>query len=92
MIFRQTQVSMPTKIDWTDEARADVRRLDKPTARRVFEALLAFARTGQGNVRVLHGDLAGRFRLRVGDWRLILSQLGFTVRVHQVAHRSEAYR
>ena len=42
---------MAFRIDWSDEARADVRLLDKPTAMRVFEGLLRFARTGEGDVK-----------------------------------------
>ena len=55
---------MTYKIDWSEESRADVRRLDKPTAMRVFEVLLRFATSGEGDVRKLHGDLAGLWRQR----------------------------
>jgi hypothetical protein len=57
----------PYRIEWLDEARADVRALDQRTAMRMFEGILRFARTGAGDVVALHGDLAGAFRLRLGD-------------------------
>ena len=83
---------MGLNIEWSEGARADVRRLDKPTAQRVFDTLLRFARTGEGDVRQLKGSLAGKLRLRSGDYRLIISQSGDTLRIHSVRHRREAYR
>jgi mRNA-degrading endonuclease RelE of RelBE toxin-antitoxin system len=59
---------------------------------RVFDGLLRFVRTGQGDVKELQGDLVGRLRLRVCDYRLIFSLSGETLRIHAVKHRSEAYR
>ena len=38
----------PYRIEWRDEAKADVRRLDRPTAMRIFDGVLHFARTGGG--------------------------------------------
>jgi len=42
------------RIIWTDQAKADVRRLDKPTAMRIFATLHRFAETGEGDVKSLH--------------------------------------
>jgi len=83
---------MALNIEWSEEARADVRRLDKPTARRIFDTLLRFARTGQGNIKQLKGELAGKLHLRCGDYRLIAAQSGDTLRILSVRHRKEAYR
>jgi len=83
---------MALKIEWSEEARADVRRLDKPSARRIFDAVLRFARTGQGDVKRLQGECAGKLRLRAGDYRLFISQTHDTLRIHSVRHRKEAYR
>lgn len=83
---------MTYRIDWSEESRADVRRLDKPTAMRVFEVLLRFATSGEGDVKQLHGHLAGLWRLRIGDYRLFFTLSGDTLRIHSVRHRSEAYR
>jgi mRNA-degrading endonuclease RelE of RelBE toxin-antitoxin system len=83
---------MPLNIEWSEEAKADVRRLDKPTAQRTFDTLLRFARNGQGDVKQLKGQLSGRLRLRSGDYRVIISQPGDTLHVHSVCHRKEAYR
>jgi mRNA-degrading endonuclease RelE of RelBE toxin-antitoxin system len=79
-------------IEWSEEARTDIRRFDKPTARRIFDALLRFVRTGQGDVKQLRGQHAGESRLPIRDYRLLFSQAGAALRVHGVRHRSVAYR
>jgi len=83
---------MGLNVEWSEEARADIRRLDKPTARRIFDAVLRFARTGQGDIKQLQGEYAGRLRLRAGDYRLFISASGNSLRIHAVRHRKEAYR
>jgi mRNA-degrading endonuclease RelE of RelBE toxin-antitoxin system len=83
---------MPFRIEWLDEAKADVRRMDRPTAIRVFEGILHYATTGAGDVSPLHGDMAGSFRLRTGDYRVLFSLHGGAMRIFGVRHRSEAYR
>ena len=40
----------PYRIEWLDEAKADVRRLDRPTAMRIFDGILHHARTGDYRV------------------------------------------
>ena len=82
----------PYRIEWLDEARADVRTLDRSTAMRIFEGAFRFARTGGGDVSALHGDLAGAFRLRLGDYRVLFTLEGESMRIFGVRHRSEAYR
>jgi mRNA-degrading endonuclease RelE of RelBE toxin-antitoxin system len=83
---------MPSnRIEWFDEARADVRRLDRATAMRIFDRVLHHARTGGGNVEPLHGDMAGSFRLRVGDYRVLFTMEDDAMRIFGVRHRSEAY-
>jgi mRNA interferase RelE/StbE len=82
----------PYGIEWLDEAKADVRALDRPIAMRLFEGILHFARTGSGDVNALHGEMAGTFRLRVGDYRVLFTLEENTMRIFGVRHRSEAYR
>ena len=51
-----------------------------------------FARTGSGDVNALHGEMAGTFRLRVGDYRVLFTLEENTMRIFGVRHRSAAYR
>jgi len=80
------------KIVWSEPARADIRRLDRESAMRIFSALHRFAQTGEGDIKRLQGD-ASDLRLRVGDWRVrFTEEPGDALYIHAVRHRSEAYR
>jgi hypothetical protein len=68
--FPPRKYMSPYRIEWFDEAKADVRASNQPTAMRLFEGILRFSRTGSGNASALHGAMAGAFRLRVGDYRV----------------------
>jgi len=81
----------PYRIEWLDEAKTDVRRLDRPTAMRIFDGILHYTRTGGGDVAPLHGDMAGSFRLRLGDYRVLFALQDNVMRIFGVRHRSEAY-
>lgn len=48
----------PYRIEWLDEAAADVRAIDRATAMHLFEGILRFSSTGAGDVNTLHGDMA----------------------------------
>ncbi len=63
------------------------RRLD-----RCFDQLKSEPREG-GSIKQLAGRLAGRYRYRVGDYRVIyrIDEPQQTVLVLKIAHRSEAY-
>jgi mRNA interferase RelE/StbE len=80
------------KIDWSEDARADVRRIDRKMAMRIFTAIQRFAATGEGDVKELKGE-SGELRLRVGDYRVrFTNDADDTIRIHAVSHRREAYR
>jgi mRNA-degrading endonuclease RelE of RelBE toxin-antitoxin system len=80
------------KIEWLDEAKADVRRLDRATAMNIFNGVLRCARTGSGDVLPLHGTIAGYFRLRLGDYRVVFALTDGSIRIFGIRHRREAYR
>ena len=44
---------MAKKIEWTDAARDDVRRIDRETAMRILEGLARFLLTQEGDVKLL---------------------------------------
>jgi mRNA interferase RelE/StbE len=80
------------RIAWSERARADVRRIDRNTAMRIFTAIQRFAESGEGDVKELKGA-PGEFRLRVGDYRVrFTNDADNTIRIHAVRHRREAYR
>ena len=80
------------RIAWAEQAKTDVRGLDKPTAMRILYALHRFAKSGAGDIKSLQGG-AEEFRLRAGDYRLFFVLTGDEViEVRRVRHRREAYR
>ena len=83
---------MAIKIDWSDEARADIRALDRATAMFVFEGLLRYAQTGHGDVKALQGEFQGRLRPRVGDYRILFSLIADSLHINAVKDRKDAYR
>jgi mRNA-degrading endonuclease RelE of RelBE toxin-antitoxin system len=83
--------SQPYRIVWLDEAKTDMPRVDRPNAMRIFEVILRFARTGSGDVKTLHGDLAGAFRLRAGKYRVLFTFEDGAMQIFAVDNLSEAY-
>ena len=80
------------KIAWREQARAQLRVIDQPTALRLLRALAHFATTGEGNVKRLQDIEPPEFRLRVGNYRIRFHDYGDTLYVTAVKHRREAYR
>ena len=79
------------RIVWTEPAKADVRRVDKPVAMRILSALHRFAESSQGEVKAL--EQREELRLRIGDYRLFFVCPGpDTMEIRRVLHRREAYR
>jgi mRNA interferase RelE/StbE len=83
---------MALHIDWTDEARADVRALDRSTAMRIFEGVHRYALSGEGDLKSLQGKHAGKLRLRLGDYRIFFRPDGHILRILAVKNRKDAYR
>lgn len=85
---------------WTirisDKAVRDLRKLDRQVARRIRDELAEIAGLDDPRSRgkALVGNLAGLWRYRVGDYRVIcdIEDEVLVVLVVGVAHRSEVYR
>lgn len=78
-----------------DAAVRDLARLDKPGGRRVVKRVNWLA-SNHDTIRLeaLSGTLAGFYRLRVGDIRVIYETLDAEqiLIVHAIGHRREIYR
>ena len=73
-------------------AQRELHHMDRSEAQRIIRGLEGFASTGLGDVKALKGALKGRYRLRVGKWRIFFSldQPGNIV-VTDVDNRGQAY-
>jgi len=83
------------QITLLDPAARELVDLDKPVGRRVVERLRWLA-THFDEIRpeALTGDLAGLYKLRIGDYRVIYEVLSAerTIVIHAIGHRSQIYR
>ena len=78
-----------------DAATRELARLDKPVGRRVVERIRWLAANLDDlNPETLTGDLAGFYKLRVGDYRVLYEILHDeqTIVIHKIGHRREVYR
>jgi len=76
-------------------ASRDLERLDKPTGRRIVQRIHWLAENLDAiRLEALTGDLAGLYKLRVGDYRVIYEVLWDeeTIVIHAIGHRREIYR
>ena len=80
----------------TREAHKFYERAEPPLVRRLHRCFeqLRKAPYEHPNIRRLKGPLAGYFRYRVGDWRVIyeVDEQRQVVTILLIVHRSKAYR
>jgi len=68
-----------------------LRLLTKERRRRIGQRLDALQHDLQGDVKKLAGQ-TGKYRLRVGDYRVLFTLENDLIFVHQVKDRKDAYR
>lgn len=85
---------MSFEVRWLPHAKRDLKRLDPPVQRRVIDAVLHLARTGEGDVVRLADIAPPEYRLRVGDWRVRFARDDEHGQMHvlRVLPRGKAYR
>jgi mRNA interferase RelE/StbE len=85
------------KIDYTDSARQQLRKLDKTTARRILDYLderIAPLEDPRSTGKALTGPLGAFWRYRVGDCRIIcdIQDGALRVLVVRIGKRAEVCR
>jgi mRNA interferase RelE/StbE len=83
---------MRKRIEFKDQAKRDLRAIDRETALDILRGLDRLSATGEGDVKRLQEIDPPEFRLRVGDYRVRFYDLGDSMTVLAVKHRREAYR
>ena len=88
---------MAWKIEYSHTAKEQLRKLDKQTARRIFdyvEERLAFRENPRDLGKALSGPLGALWRYRVGDYRLIcdIQDNASRILVLRIGKRTEVYR
>jgi len=80
------------KIEWTDQAKSDLRTIDKAIALRILHSVARFRSTNEGDVKLLQDSNPPELRLRIGDYRVRFYSLENSILILAVKHRREAYR
>ena len=76
-------------------ASRQLKKLDPPTARRIVDQIQWLAEHFEEiTPEPLKGDLAGLFKSREGDYRIVYEPLHEEklIIVHEIGHRSEIYK
>jgi mRNA interferase RelE/StbE len=84
-------------IDYTYTARAQLKKLDKPVARRILDFMdkrVAHQGDPRSLGKALTGPLGTLWRYRVGDYRVIceIQHSAVKILVVRVGHRGDVYR
>ncbi|HEX6403034.1 MAG TPA: type II toxin-antitoxin system RelE/ParE family toxin [Pseudonocardiaceae bacterium] len=86
---------MSYEIEWSAPALRELRKLDKPVARRIVTAVTKLGLDPRPpGVKASTGQPAGTMRLRVGNYRVVyvIQDDLIIITVVRVAHRQEVYR
>ncbi len=78
-----------------DAAARELEKLDKPVGRRVVKRIYWLAENLDTVKHIaLAGDLAGFYKLRIGDYRVVYEILHpeQTLVIHLIGHRRKIYR
>ena len=79
-------------VDWSPEARADLRAIDRETAIQILHCIDRYISSRAGDLKKLKRPETG-FRLRCGDYRVFCDYASeITIEITGVRHRREAYR
>jgi mRNA interferase RelE/StbE len=81
---------MQYEIEYSAEARRDLRKMSPEIARRVIGKIDRLADGLTGDVKRLR-QFSPSYRLRVGDWRVLFEIEADRIVIHHVSHRSSAY-
>jgi mRNA-degrading endonuclease RelE of RelBE toxin-antitoxin system len=83
---------MAKRIAWTEQAKSDMRRIEKHAAMQILRTLARYADSGSGNTKQLQGVEPPLFRLRSQDHRVFFRDHGDYLEISRVRNRKDAYR
>jgi mRNA-degrading endonuclease RelE of RelBE toxin-antitoxin system len=83
---------MAKRIVWTDQAKADIRGIEQPTALLILKTLARYAQSGEGNTKQLRDIEPPLIRLRAQDYRVFFRDKGAYLEISRVLDRKESYR
>ncbi len=83
---------MGKKVIWDEQAKAQLRAIEQPTALHILHVLARYLACGEGDVKRLQNIEPPEFRPGVGAYRVRFHEQEQSIRITAVKHRREAYR
>ena len=83
---------MASRVVYKASIERDLRRLDKPAARRILDKIEQDLATNPDRGAPLSGELRGLYRYRVGDYRIVYSKIPEGILILRIGHRKDIYR
>jgi mRNA interferase RelE/StbE len=83
------------KVEFTLQAEEDLSHIDKAVAKRIADKIEWFCQNTEHVIKEpLTGKFKGKYKLRVGDWRIIYSIEHFSqiITVYAIEHRNKIYK
>jgi len=81
------------KLEWTQNALTDLKRLDNSVIRRIVKKISWFADNFKNiTPELLSKEIKGLLKFRVGDWRVLYTLEDDTIVIQFVDHRSKIYK
>jgi len=83
---------MPWNIIWTEKAKKDLEKLDKNTAKRIYEKIIYANTTGLLFLEKVE-KIENIFKYRVGNYRVLITKINLeTISVLAIRHRKNVYK
>lgn len=83
---------MAKRIRWTDQAKTDIRAIERNAALQILKALARYAKFGRGDAKQLTDIDPPLFRLRAQNHRVLFRERGGDLEILRVLDRKDAFR
>ncbi len=81
------------KVEWDRDALDDLDKIDGPIVKRILNKISWLSQYFDAiTPEPLSADMAGLFKLRVGDWRIVYEIGKNIIVIKAVGHRREIYK
>ena len=81
------------KVEWDEEALEDLDKIDRPIVKRILNKISWFSQYFDAiTPEPLSAEMAGLFKLRVGDWRIVYEIGKDVIVIKAVGHRRDIYK
>jgi mRNA interferase RelE/StbE len=82
---------MAVKVLYKASIRRDLKKIDQKNVERILRGIRNTPGNNPSSGEALHGEFAGLYKLRIGDYHVIYALLEQNVLVLGIKHRSKAY-